>query len=162
MGMGLRATIVGAMNKAFTRDPEPRDPCCPEPEGCGSLGTPVDRETLRAQLTEAAAEKLQGGAYYCPNPACEIAYYDAWGATVSVSALACPAWPKPPSAPLCACLGITAADIIEDARRGDRDRIRAVVDASQSDPARCAGRMPSGRSCATEARRLFLAHFKPQ
>jgi len=149
------------MNKAFVRDPEPLDPSCPELGGCGSVGVPVVNETLRAQLPRDAVEGLQGAAYYCPNPNCEVAYFDALGATVALDLLAIPAYPKPASAPLCNCIGVTADEVIEEAQRGCRDLIRQLVAEAESDGCRCARRMPSGHSCATEARRLFMANFKP-
>ena len=149
------------MNKAFVRDPEPRDPSCPESKGCGSLGIPVTEETLRAQLPQGAARRLEGSAFYCPNPGCDVGYFDAWGATVALDLLARPAYPKPRTAPLCNCLGISADEIVEEAKRGCRDRIRELVTAADSDSAPCARQTPSGRPCVTEARRLFLAHFQP-
>ena len=150
----------GTMNKAFVRDPEPQDPCCPERKGCGSVGVPVEAATLRAQLSEEALRELQGDAFYCPNPACDVAYFDAWGATVALEHLAKPAYPKPPSAPLCHCLGVTAEEIVDEAQRGCRDRIRRLVAEAESGAQHCARRMPSGRPCTTEARRLFMANFK--
>ena len=149
------------MNKAFVRDPEPPDPCCPERGGCGAVGVPVEAETLRAQLPEGALGGLRGPAYYCPNPGCEVAYFDALGATVALDLLLKPAYPKPLSAPLCNCLGVSAEEIVEEAQRGCRDRIRELVAEAGSGAHRCACRMPSGRPCVTEARRLFMANFTP-
>lgn len=149
------------MNKAFVRDPEPRDPACPERGGCGAVGLPVVAETVRAQIPDEARQGLQGEVYYCPNPACDVAYFDALGGTVALDLVAHPAWPKPSSAPLCNCLGVTAEAIEEEAQRGCRDAIRRLVAHAESDVCRCATRMPSGRSCETEARKLFMASFRP-
>lgn len=148
------------MNKAFVRDPDPPDPCCPERDGCGAVGIPVEVETLRAQLPEDAQGVLQGSAFYCPNPACDVAYFDALGATVPLDHLASPAWPKPSTAPLCNCLGVSAEEIVEEAQRGARDRIRRLVAEADQGAHRCARCMPSGRPCVTEARRLFMANFE--
>ncbi len=149
------------MNKAFVRDPEPQDPCCPEPTGCGGVGIPVGDETLRAQLGEEALRTLRSPAYYCPHPGCEIGYFDAWGATVALDLLTQPAYPKPSSAPLCHCLGVSAEAIVEEAKGGRRDLIRRLVAEAETGAHACACRMPSGRPCVTEARRLFLANFQP-
>lgn len=149
------------MNKAFVRDPDPRDPTCPEPQGCGSVGVPVEALTLEAQLPETVRRALQTQAYYCPSPGCQVAYFDAWGAIVALAEVVQPAYPKPAAAPLCNCLGIRADDIIADAKRGDRDRIRRLVAEADRDTHACARRMPSGRPCVTEARKLFMAHFRP-
>ena len=150
------------MNKAFVRDPEPQDPTCPEPKGCGTAGIPVDKETLVAQLSDATSQALHGQAYYCPSPGCHVAYFDAIGGIVALDEIARPAHPKPDGAPLCHCLGVHADEIIEEAKRGCRDRIRRIVAEAEQNASRCAKKMPSGRPCATEARRLFMAHFKPR
>lgn len=150
------------MNKAFVRDPEPQDPCCPEQTGCGAVGVPVEQETLDAQLSKDARQTLQGQAFYCPNPVCEVAYFDAWGGTVPLDRVARPTYPKPDSALLCHCLGIRADEIIEEAKRGCRDRIRQLVAEAESGTHPCAKQMPSGRPCVTEARRLFMAYFRPR
>lgn len=160
MSAGCGAAYLQGMNKAFVRDPEPRDPSCPEPRGCGATGLPVEEVTLGAQLSQDARRALQAQAFYCPNPACGIAYFDAWGGTVTLDRVEQPAYPKPVSSPLCNCLGIRADEIIEDAERGSRDRIRRLLTESQSGTLPCAKRMPSGRPCVTEARKLFMAHFR--
>lgn len=149
------------MNKAFVRDPEPRDPSCPEPQGCGAVGVPVEEVTLSAQLSAETRQTLQTQAFYCPNAACGIAYFDAWGGMVALDQVAEPAYPKPASAPLCNCLGVAASEIMEDAKLGSRDRIRRLVAEAERSTCACAKRMPSGISCVTEARRLFMTHFKP-
>ena len=149
------------MNKAFVRDPEPRDPACPERGGCGAVGLPVVAETLEVQLPEDARRELQGEAYYCPNPSCDVAYFDALGATVPLDRVAHPAYPKPETAPLCRCLDVTADEVVAEAQLGRRDLIRRIVAHAESGGCRGTTRMPAGRSCATEARRLFMASFRP-
>ena len=148
------------VNKAFVRDPEPGEPTCPEPKGCGGVGVPVYAETLRAQLSAEARRSFRGEAYYCPNPTCAVAYFDAGGNTATLDQVNRPAYPKPASAPLCNCLGVTADQIVEEAKRGDRDRIRQLVSEAENHARRCATRMPSGLPCATEARRLFMTYLR--
>lgn len=147
------------MNKAFVKDPEPSDPRCPRPRGCDGLGIPVGRLTLNAQLPAAVAASLADAAYFCPNPACDVAYFDVYEKTVAVSALRRSIYPKDPSAPICACLGVTEAEIREQAAAGCRDCVRRVLAAAEGPDARCLTESPSGTSCATEVRRLFLQHF---
>lgn len=147
------------VNKAFVRDPEPQDPRCPEPTGCGAAGVAVEAETLETQLAARARGTLSDPIFYCPNPRCAVGYYDALGGVVSRDEIRHPAYPKPASAPLCRCLGITAETVIEEAKRGDREGIRRIVAQAEQGAHRCRKAMPSGRPCATEARRLFLAHF---
>ena len=147
------------MSKAFTRDPEAAEPRCPPPEGCGSAGIPVTRKTLLAQLPESLARAFSESAYYCPNPRCIVAYFDAWGTQAPATALRRTSYPKSPAAPLCSCFGITASEIREDAEAGRKDRIRDRVVRAASDEARCETEAPCGSSCAVDARRIFLKHY---
>src|SRR5688572_3151119 len=119
--------IRNPMNKAFTRDPEPEEPRCPPPAGCGGPGMPVGRKTLLAQLPESLARAFSESAYYCPNPRCNVAYFDAWGAQAPASVLRRTSYPKTPAAPLCSCFGITAEQIRDEAKAGRKDLIRDLV-----------------------------------
>jgi hypothetical protein len=154
--------IAAAMNKAFVKDPEPLEPRGPSAGGCDGMGVPVSRKTLLAQLPLEAARRFSESAFYCPNPACDVAYFDTWGTTVSRSLLRTPAYPKSATAPICSCFGITAAEIEADAEAGRKDRLRDLLAKAESDAAECETRSPSGASCAAEARRLFLRHFAAQ
>lgn len=123
------------------------------------MGISVWEEALGAQLSADVRSSLGPEVYYCPSPSCDVAYFDTTGNTLPLSVVARPAYPKPASAPLCRCLGVTAEAIIEEAKRGDRGLIRRLVAQAESDTRSCARRMPSGLPCATEARRLFMAFF---
>ena len=147
------------MSKAFTRDPEPEEPRCPPPAGCGASGMPVGKKTLLAQLPESLARAFSESAYYCPNPRCNVAYFDAWGTQAPANAIRRTSYPKTPTAPLCSCFGITAEQIREEAKAGRKDLIRDLVARAASDEARCETEAPSGISCVVEARRIFLKHF---
>src|SRR2546422_7718685 len=47
---------------------------CPS---CGSSGAAVDRQTVKALLTEMALRRLEAGAYrFCPDPDCDVVYFD--------------------------------------------------------------------------------------
>ena len=147
------------MSKAFTRDPDPQEPRCPLPAGCGSTGMPVGRKTLLAQLPESLARAFSESAYYCANPRCKVAYFDAWGTLAPASALRRTSYPKDPEAPLCSCFGITAEQIRDEAKAGRKDLVRDLVARSASAEARCETEAPCGISCVVEARRVFLRHF---
>ena len=150
------------MNKAFVREPEPTEPRCPAPEGCDGFGTPVTRRTLLAQLPQDTARSFSESAYYCPNPGCQVAYFDAWGTSVSKTALRSLTYPKSPTAPVCFCFGITAEQIRKEAEAGRKDRVRELLAKAESPAARCETESPSGASCVAEIRRLFLKHFSPE
>ncbi len=144
------------MSRAFIKEPESSGPACPEPPGCGGLGVPVSRVTLLARLRPEAAARFAAAGYFCPDPACEVAYFDAGRERAMRSELLAPAWPKHADAPLCACFGL-ARDLFEDfGRRGDKAAMRAFLERTVSAEARCESRAADGRCCATEARRVFL------
>ncbi len=144
------------MSRAFIKEEETAGPLCPAPPGCGGAGVPVSHATLRARLLPAAAARFTGETFFCPDPACEVAYFDAGGERASRDEMLAPAFPKSPGAPLCACFGV-ASRVIEDfGRRGDKVAMRAFLDRTASASARCETSAADGRCCATEARRVFL------
>ena len=143
------------MSRAFVKEPETTGPSCPSPPGCGGTGVPVSRVTLEARLRPDAAARFVDGGYFCPNPACEVAYFDAGRERALRDELVDPAWPKHPDAPLCACFRV-AQEVFEDfGRRGDRSAMRAFLERTVSPEARCVNCAADGRCCATEARRAF-------
>ena len=145
------------MSRAFVKEAEETpDPTCPVPPGCGGAGVPVSHATLRARLQPAAAARFAGETFFCPDPACEVAYFDAGGERASRDEMLAPVWPKSPSAPLCACFGVARETIEEFARRGDKAAMRAFLDRTASPSARCESSSADGHCCATEARRVFL------
>jgi len=144
------------MSRAFVKEPETSGPSCPQPPGCGGSGVPVSRVTLAARLLPAAAARFVAEASFCPDPACEVAYFDARGERALRAELAAPVWPKHPGAPLCACFGLAREAFVELGRRGDKPAMRAFLERAASPEARCEGRAADGRCCATEARRVFL------
>jgi len=151
-----RPDSILSMSRAFVKDPETPGPTCPSPPGCGGSGVPVSSVTLRARLRPEAAARFGEEAFFCPDPACEVAYFDGRLAWAARSELLEPAYPKQAGAPLCACFGIAREAIEELGRRGDKAAMRAFLERAASPEARCATRAADGRSCATEARRVFL------
>lgn len=147
---------IAPVSRAFVKEAETTGPACPAPPGCGGEGLPVSRATLEAQLGTAAAARFPGGAWLCPDPDCEVAYFDARRATARRDELLAPAWPKHREAPLCACFGVTREALEELGRRGDKAGMRAFLERAASSEARCERRAAPGRCCATEARRVFL------
>ena len=144
------------MNKAFVKDPEPLEPTCPAPEGCGGTGEPVSDETLAAWLTEDLRASLAHEAYWCTSATCEVAWFDAWGTSIPITVLRHPVWPKHPESPVCPCFGMTADDIETDARNNDPTRLRSLIEKSESPAAACLTKTPSGQCCIPEVRRLYM------
>ncbi len=141
------------MSRAFIREPEPAEPRCP---GCKGPGEPVGLPTLEALLAPEDRAALGGAAFYCGDPACANAYFTAWGATVPAGRLRQTAHPKDPAGPICPCTGLTAADVVADAREGRKDRVRALRDRPESE---CVRRAPDGKSCVARVFGLFRENF---
>jgi hypothetical protein len=141
------------MNKAFVKEQDSTEGRCPR---CGSPGTAVFQETLRAHLPPEALEHLTESAFFCSQPRCPVVYFDLFDRTVEESAVKTPVYPKDPTAPLCACFGLTREDVEEDIREGTVARTRACVERAKSPEARCATASPSGRSCIAEVQRYYM------
>jgi hypothetical protein len=146
--------MMVAMNKAFMREPDETGARrCPL---CDSPGLPVGPETLAAQLGEAARTAIAESAYFCPYPRCEAAYFDAFERVVKADRLRHPIYPKDPTAPLCACFGLTADDVEQDVREGVVTRVRELVAKAKSPEARCKEMSPTGASCVAEVQRYYM------
>ena len=144
------------MSRAFVKEAETPGPTCPAPRGCGGTGVPVSHVTLQARLQPAAAARFTGETFFCPDPACVVAYFDARGELATRDEMLAPATPKSPSAPLCACFGVPRETIEDFGRRGDNAAMKAFLKRAAASVARCERTTADGRSCATEARRVFL------
>ena len=144
------------MSRAFVKEAETPGPTCPSPPGCGGAGVPVSHATLAARLRPAAAARFVADGFFCPDPLCEVAYFDSRGEVATRGELREPVYPKNPGAPLCACFGVESGTIEDFARRGDKAAMRAFLERTASPAARCELTAADGRSCATEARRIFL------
>jgi hypothetical protein len=119
----------------------------------------VTPEVLAVQLSEELRARFSSQAYYCAAPGCGVAYFDAWGAAAPREALAVVPYPKNPTGPVCSCLGVTAAELAEDARRGDRERVRRILAHVRGAQASCALKSPDGNSCERTVRQVFLEHL---
>ena len=141
------------MNKAFVREPDSSEVNCPR---CGSVGEEVSRITVEAFVPPDARRQLAATAYFCPMPTCEVAYFDAFEASVPVSALTKDVYPKDPAAPLCPCFGLTRDDVEADVAEGTPRRIRELLAKSKSPAAHCETAAPTGRSCISEVQKYYF------
>ena len=122
----------------------------------GGSSHPEPQELVR----ERSCHGLGVTANFCPSQTCEVAYFDAHDMTVPVSALLHPVYPKHPDAPICPCLNVPAAEIQQDAERGDPSRVRELLKHAQSPAAQCARHSPSARSCVADVQKLYLRYLK--
>ena len=141
------------MNKAFVREPDCTADYCPR---CGSQGEKVGAEVLRFYLTDEQRHILAEPANFCPSPQCAVAYFDCFEQFVLATALSRPAYPKDPTAPVCACFGLTLQDIEQDVDEAVVTRTRAAVEKAKSPAARCAHRAANGRPCVAYVQKYYM------
>jgi hypothetical protein len=141
------------LNKAFVREPDSTDVRCPQ---CQAIGELALRSALESLVPVEARRALAATAYFCPTPVCEVAYFDAFEATVPIDALSRPVYPKDPDAPVCPCFGLTLSDIEAEAAASTPVRIRELNRASKTDAARCFELSPTGRCCLPEVQKLYF------
>jgi hypothetical protein len=141
------------MNKAFVREPDCAGTYCPR---CGSQGEQVGAEVLKLYLADDQGITLTPPAYFCPSPKCAVAYFDSFERFILVNALSRPAYPKDPTAPLCACFGVTRQDIEQDVDEGVVTRTKAAVERAKSPLARCAQTAANGRPCVAHLQKYYL------
>ena len=144
------------MSQAFVREPDAPEPRCPAPSGCGGLGQAVTRVTLTANVGEEVGRALDGELFFCPDPGCEVAYFDSTAGRIAVDRLIERRWPKDPDAPLCACLGVTEETITDWARENRTDQMKAFLKRTEGPEAHCLSRTHAGRGCVLDARRVFV------
>jgi hypothetical protein len=142
------------VSRAFVRDPEPGEPRCP---ACGAIGEPVGALTLDALVPPERRAVLGNAAYCCASPGCAVGWFTAWGESVPAGR----SYPKDPAAPICPCTGLTATDVIADAKAGRKERVKALLARSEGPESRCAATCPDGKPCVARVFRLFRESFGP-
>lgn len=117
----------------------------------GSRGKPVEIQTVKALLTERALTRLgRSPHWFCPDPGCEVVYFDADGATYVKADVRVPVWQKEAfgSRVICYCFGENEADIraeVEEVGRSDAvQRVRKHIAAGRC---ACKIRNPRGVCC---------------
>ena len=141
------------MNKAFVREPDATAEFCPR---CGSPGEPVDSAALPTYLSEEQRARLSLPVNFCTSPQCLVAYFDGFERSVFAADLLRPAYPKDLSAPICACFGLSRADIEQDVAEGVVTRTKAAVAQAKSPAARCTELAADGRSCVAHVQKYYV------
>jgi hypothetical protein len=135
--------------------------CCgPTPEAltngskCPASGTPgkhVELLTVKGLLRESALARVSpGDHHFCPDPACEVVYFDQAGTTYLRCDVRVPVWEKEAagSRMICYCFGENEADIRrefeERGSSGAASRVRAHIQAGRC---ACEIRNPRGVCC---------------
>ncbi len=141
------------MNKAFVREPDSTADYCP---GCGSKGEPVGTETLKEFLTDEQRGAITESANFCPSPRCEVVYFDSFERTVVAADIQRPVYPKDPTAPICACFGLTREDIEQDVREGVTTRVKAIIEKAKTSAARCRQKAANGQPCIAYVQKCYM------
>jgi hypothetical protein len=135
--------------------------CCPEKSvephtavhcpDSGSLGKAVDRQTVKALLTEHALQRLTAGDYrFCTDTRCDVVYFSTDGARFTTVDVRVAVWQKLRFGrrPMCYCFGESEASIrteIEATGRSSAvERIRGHIAAGRC---ACEVRNPRGACC---------------
>jgi hypothetical protein len=142
------------VNKAFLREPdEPDDLHCPR---CRVLGQAAARDAVAALVSADDLRQLGSAIWFCPNPLCEVGYFDAFEQTVAAARFRRRVYPKNPQAPICPCFCLTADAVEADARAGNPAGVKALIARAAAGPTSCATRTPTGQCCVDEVQRLYL------
>jgi hypothetical protein len=141
------------MNKAFVREPDQTAEYCPR---CGTQGEPVGRATLEAHLAPEQLGRVAQMANFCPNPRCEVAYFDGFERAVPAADLNEPVYPKDPNAPICACFGFTRDEIERDMDEGVATRTRALLEKAKGAESRCLRAAANGRPCVAYVQKYYM------
>jgi len=141
------------MNKAFVREVDSNLCRCPR---CSAAGIAVGADTLQAHLPPELRSQLTETAWFCPFPRCEVVYFDEFERALDQAALGITVYPKDPTAPICACFGLTCEEIEADVGEGTVTRTRALLERAKSSEASCATKSFTGQSCIAEVQRYYL------
>ncbi len=117
----------------------------------GTAGAPVELLTVKALLTEPALSRLSAIDHrFCPNPRCDVVYFNALGDCYRRQDLRVPVWQKePPGARLvCYCFGETEATIHNEIERTGASRaVERVREHIAAKRCACDVRNPRGACC---------------
>jgi len=141
------------MNKAFVREPDSTIDYCPY---CGSKGEPVGGMTLKTHLSDEQRSRITDPAAFCPSPKCRVAYFDSFERVILAADLERPVYPKDPNAPMCACFGLTRADIEQDVQEGVVTRTKAALEKAKSPEARCSEMAANGQPCIAYVQKYYM------
>lgn len=117
-----------------------------------TTGKPVDVQTVKALLREPALRRINSSAthHFCPDPSCDVVYFDGDGSVYRRGDIRVPVWEKEPfgSRMICYCFGENEADIRTELDQSGASqavaRVRAHIAAGRC---ACEIRNPRGVCC---------------
>ena len=117
----------------------------------GNKGAPVDLQTVKALLTESALARLRVTDYrFCPDPDCDVVYFDSHGGRYTRTDVRVPVWQKEQFGArlVCYCFGETESgirqELLEHGQSRAVERVRAHISARRC---ACEVRNPRGVCC---------------
>ncbi len=117
----------------------------------GTKGIAVDPLTVKALLTETALRRFAASTHhFCPEPACDVVYFDDGGGVYLRADVRVPVWQKEPfgSRVVCYCFGederYMRAEILTTGRSEAVERVRDHIAAGRC---ACEVRNPRGVCC---------------
>ncbi len=99
-------------------------------------------------------------AAFCPSPQCDVVYFDSFERVVVTHDLDRAVYPKDPTAPICACFGLTADAIEQDVDEGVTTRTKAALEKAKSSAAKCTEMAANGRPCVAYIQKYYLERLK--
>ena len=117
----------------------------------GTQGKPLEFQTVKALLTEAALRRIVTSSYrFCPEPACDVVYFDETGHTYVKTDVRVPVWQKEPFGErmICYCFGENETDIRREFETtGGSDAVERVRKHIEAGRCACEVRNPRGVCC---------------
>lgn len=117
----------------------------------GTRGKPVELQTVKALLTERTLRRVGMSSHrFCPDPDCDVVYFDAAGNRYTTADLRVPVWQKEAFGErmVCYCFGETEASIRAEVERlGRSDAIARVRQHVEAGRCACEVRNPRGVCC---------------
>ncbi len=117
----------------------------------GHTGAAVELQTVKALLTETALTRIGTTAHrFCPEPTCDVVYFDAEGACYTTGDIRVPVWHKEPfgNRMVCYCFGESEGRIRAEIAAVGRSlavaRVRQHISAGRC---ACEVRNPRGACC---------------
>jgi Zinc binding domain len=117
----------------------------------GSVGSAVDRHTIKALLTEEALRRLTPDEYrFCADAECDVVYFNSQGMQFATQDVRVPVWQKLPfgTRPVCYCFGESEASIrAEFASSGQSSAVERIREHIAAGRCACEIRNPRGACC---------------
>ena len=117
----------------------------------GTIAPTVDLLTVKALLIETALRRLRPGPHrFCPEPTCDVVYFDEVGNVFTKIDVRVSVWQKEAAGEgtVCYCFGENEADIrTEIERSGTSHAVRRVRDHIDAGRCACEVRNPRGVCC---------------